>query len=93
VSEDIRSKIFCIYVLIKHFFDRFLVTFVHFFLFRGNKSAPIPSKNMFLSSFTNGVRLRRNPADEDEASVDACIEQRFGQRRQSWQKQIRVNLR
>jgi hypothetical protein len=69
----------------KHFFGRFFVPFGTFVLFRGNKSAPIPSKNMFLSGFTNGA-LKYDPVDVDEASVDACIEQRFGQRRQSWQK-------
>jgi len=40
---------------------------------------------MFLASFTNGA-LQNAPATADEASVDACIEQRFGQRRQSWLK-------
>jgi len=40
-------------------------------------------------SFTNGT-LQNGPATVDEASVDACIEQRFGQRRQSRLKQIRA---
>jgi len=40
---------------------------------------------MFLSGFTDGT-LQNGPAAVDEASVDACIEQRFGQRRQSWPK-------
>ena len=70
----------------KCFFGRFFVPFVLSVPFRGNKSAPIPSKNMFLSGFTNGT-LQNGPATVDEASVDACIEQRFGQRRQSRLKQ------
>jgi len=42
-------------------------------------------KNPSFAGFTNGT-LQNGPATVDEASVDACIKQRFGQRRQSWQK-------
>jgi len=56
----------------------FLSLFVHFVPFRGQL-------NTFFASFPNGT-LQNGPATVDEASVDACIEQRFGQRRQSWLK-------
>jgi hypothetical protein len=50
------------------------------------KSPKSPLKSSISADFTKGA-LQNDPAAENEASVDARIEQRFGQRRKSRLKQ------